>query len=305
MEEKSAAVISVIYPEAICFLDSYLKSLETQTFTNFDLLLGNDNVEDLGSFIDKYNVNTHTFRLNGSPVKNRIDLINIALSSGYESIIFSDCDDIFSQNRIEQSLDLLNYNDVVVNDLDIISFDGSIIQFGYFSNRIEDGSIIKSSDLLHLNMMGLTNVAVNRNVLLKCAPILNNKVVALDWLLWTYVLLSGHDAKFTSSTSTLYRVHSNNIAGLPQEINKSLVLSGLKVKMLHYSALKGSSKRAIISPISYHQNLTLLYNNFSLAQKMSLDSVWLDEYILALKAKESKYPLWWENIKTPEQVRML
>ena len=119
-------------------------------------------------------------------------------------------------------------------------------------------------------------------------------MVAFDWILWTHALLSGFKAQFTTSTSTKYRVYSSNIAGLPQEINHSTVSCGLSVKMMHYGKLASCNE-------SYKQ----LYDVFSMAKEMSLDSTWLCEYIKALREEQMEYPMWWENIKTPEQVRML
>ena len=48
-----------------------------------------------------------------------------------------------------------------------------------------------------------------------------------------------------------------------------------------------------------------LKGDFSKAKKMSLDTLWFSDYIIALNEQMIEYPMWWENIKTPEQVRML
>jgi glycosyltransferase involved in cell wall biosynthesis len=291
---KAIVVIGVVYPAATPYLNSYLESLEKQTFQNFDLILGNDGVTELEVYLQKYSLKTTVYPSSGLHIQNRIDLINIALKAGYEYIIFTDCDDYFSLNRVEESVNLLKNNHIVVNDLDILSDDLKIKQLSYFSNRIDDGKILKTKDILHYNMMGLTNVSVRREVLLKCVDSLKPDVVALDWILWSHALLNGFKAKFTNNTSTKYRVYSGNIAGLPQELNNLTITSGLSVKIMHYAGLR-----------SFDAQYLKLFNDFSEAKKMSRDPSWLSDYIIALNQEKIEYPLWWENIKTPEQVKVL
>ena len=293
MSDLSIVIIGAIYPAVTKYLDSYLDSLEKQTLEKFDLVLANDGVNDLENYLQKYSLKTTVYPASGSAIQIRIDLINFALKAGYKYIIFSDCDDYLSLNRVEECAKLLKNNHIVINDLDIVSDDFKIKQLNYFSNRIENGKILKTKDILHHNMMGLTNVSVRREVLLKCFSSLKPDVVALDWILWTHALINGFKAKFTTSTSTKYRVYSGNIAGLPQELNNLTVSSGVSVKIMHYAGLK-----------SFNAEYQKLFNDFSKVKKMSLDTLWLSDYIIALSEQMIEYPMWWENIKTPEQLRM-
>jgi len=290
---QAIVVIGVVYPAATPYLNSYLESLEKQTCQNFDLILANDGVTELEVYLQKYSLKTTVYPTSGSQIQIRIDLIKFALKAGYEYIIFTDCDDYFSLNRVEECANLLKNNHIVINDLDIVPDDLKSKQLSYFSNRIDDGKILKTKDILHYNMMGLTNVSVRREVLLKCVASLKPEVVALDWILWTHALLKGFKAKFTNSTSTKYRVYSGNIAGLPQELNNLTVSSGLSVKIMHYARLK-----------SFDVEYQKLFNDFSKVKKMSLDASWFSDYIIALNEQKIEYPMWWENIKTLEQVKV-
>ena len=89
-----------------------------------------------------------------------------------------------------------------------------------------------------------------------------------------------------SETSTIYRIHISNTAGLPQKIDRPNVLKGIKVKRDHYRQLSEENER--------YNNL---YLNFNKIHKRSADKSWLNDYIEKLIINKIDYPFWWENIR--------
>ena len=294
MRKNDVAVVGVMHPGIAKYLNSYFDSLEVQTFKDFDLILFNDGLSVEKTFFKKFTLNTILQEISGTPGEIRHKLIHSVLNAGYEFIVFSDCDDFYSRNRLEICVNLLDRSHIIVNDLDIVSENGETQQHCYFSNRLDEGRLIEFRDLLNCNMMGFTNTATRREVLSDCLPFLDINAIAFDWLLWTYALWKGNSAKFTSLTSSKYRVYPGNIAGIPQKINKEQVLRGISVKSSHHREFVTISKE--------HQDM---YDSFSKVEKDSQDIVWLNDYILALKENEIETPMWWENIRIPKEVGLL
>jgi hypothetical protein len=286
MNKNKIAVVGVLYPNVEPYVNSYISSLENQTYKEFDLILMNDGWKDAELFFENSSLSYEIYNAIGSPVKIRIDLIEKLLKLDYEKIIFTDCDDCFSNNRVEISVENLKNYDIVVNDLDIVSEDNQDIDKLYLSNRIKDKKILKVENILHSNIMGLSNTAANSSVLKKCLPFLGSNLIALDWFLWTHALNFGYKAIFTSTTSTKYRIYSGNVAGMPQKINKKEVLYGISIKLEHYREL-----------VNLDVKFEKLFNDFSNIKKNSEDCDWLNNYILQLKNRQSLKPFWWENIK--------
>lgn len=294
MQDNNVAVLGVLHPGVTDYIQEYLKSLERQTYQKFDLILFDDGFNEI-QLIESNSLNIIIKKTQGSPSDIRLSLINYVLEKEYEFIIFTDCDDFFSSNRIEISVSTLSKQEIAVNDLDLVSERGEIRQKNYLSKRLQNGQCIKINDLLHSNMMGLTNTAVRKEVLIECLPVLHSEVIAFDWLLWSSALdANDNEAMFTSETSTQYRIHQDNIAGFPELIDEKILRDGIEIKLSHYKNLANLG--------SVYENL---YNSFALAKKMSQNSTWLGEYIVALNENRMKNPLWWENIKTPEEVGIL
>ncbi len=293
MTNNSVAVVGVLYPLPKTFINDYIKSLESQSFKEFDLILFNDGFEDTKK-LKKNSLNILLEDVSGTPSEIRLKLINYILESNYEHIIFTDCDDFFSFNRIETSLDLLSSNKIICNDLDLITETGEVLASKYLSYRIIDGQKIIIDDLLDSNMMGLTNTATRKELLKDCISLLSSEVIAFDWLLWSASLLKNNDAIFTTDTTTKYRIYENNIAGFPRNISTRYIRKGIDVKLFHYKELS-----------EVNSNFQSLYEHFKYVKEMSNNDNWVKEYIIALNKYKEDNSLWWEDIKIPKEVGIL
>ncbi len=293
MPNNNVAVVGVLYPLASAYINDYIKSLESQSFKNFDLVLFNDGFKDAQK-LKSNSLNILLKNISGTPSEIRLKLINHIIDSSYEYIIFTDCDDLLAVNRVETSLNLLDKNKIIFNDLDLISETGEGLEYKYLSSRLEDGQKIKIDNLLNFNMMGLSNTAVKKDVLANCLIMLNSDVIAFDWLLWSIALLNNDCAIFSSKTTTKYRIYKNNIAGFPKEISSSFLKRGIAVKLLHYQELSEIDS-------SYKS----LYESFNYVNEMSNNDDWLQEYIIALNKHKEHNSLWWEDIKIPKEVGIL
>ena len=284
-------VIGTVYPGAELFLNDYFDSLEKQTFKEFDLLIANDNLDGLMQLLSGRNLDYLIIDVDSSASSNRRELIRKAMDLGYQKIIFTDCDDISKENRIDIVSNLLNTYHIVLNDLDIINLNGNEGEMMIFSERYGETGKILLPDLLTGNMMGLSNTAVKTEILQGCPALISGDPIAFDWYLWSSVLLAGHEAKFTAETSTQYRVYGDNVAGLPQSLNEKTVARGVEVKRQHYGLMAKLDSR-----------YSKLETEFQFVSECLQNKSWRKDYLSALKKYAVENHIWWENIRTSSEV---
>lgn len=237
----SIAVGSVIYKQAVKYLDDFFISLKNQTMQNFDVILVNDDIDDkeFSTFLKKY---IHFF---GSRIKVikahsnifqpyllRIQLLKAVKEFGYDFLVLCDCDDKCAFNRIEMSQvnceterwffynELLNFDDQnLMPPLPLITED--ILQ------------------LIEYNYLGLTNtMLVMRHIsyeFIKSLKEGNTKV--FDWYLYSRILLAGGTGEKIENTYTYYRIHQENIAGVARGM-LSDIMREKQIKQKHYSLLR-------------------------------------------------------------------
>jgi len=209
---KSVAFLTTIFPMEEQFLIDFFDSLNGQTYDNFDVIVVNDGYDNFYDVKMKYqNLSIIELSCSGTPAKNREYGINYCIDNKYDILIFGDSDDYFSNNRITKSVKLLSDHEIVVNDLTTFDKIG-IIQHKYISNRVKNNSIINYSFIKDKNIFGMTNTAINLNILDKVK--FDDSLVAVDWFMFKDLLKLGHNAIFTNEIISYYRQYSDNTIGL-------------------------------------------------------------------------------------------
>lgn len=285
-------VIGVVYPGIERFLKDSFDSLERQSKADFDVLIANDKLANINSFLETSELNVQIFNVSGTHSSNRRSLIHRAIEGNYRKIIFADFDDMFESNRIQVISDLLDKSAVVVNDSDLVGLEGDLIKSRYFSQRYGEAEKITERHLLNGNMMGLANTAAQANVFIDNPAILHGDSVAFDWYLWSSILLKGNSAIFTTKTATKYRVYNDNMAGLPQALTIQNIRRGVEVKRQHYALIANLDD-------SYKE----LAEEFKHTSNMLKNKQWGSEYLKLLKENAIENHIWWENIRTPKEMR--
>ncbi|MGM0938220.1 MAG: NeuD/PglB/VioB family sugar acetyltransferase [Pseudomonadota bacterium] len=281
--QNKIAFLTAIYPINEEYVHEFMDSLIKQSYKKFDLIILNDNFGDLEPIKNKYN-QLHIIEISshGNIAKNREALINYAKNNAYNILIFGDIDDKFENNRIETSINKLRNHDIVVNELE--SFKGKRTEKkDILSSRIDNNFEIKLDFILDKNIFGLSNTAIkikNKNDLnIKLDP----SLIAVDWYLFSYLLLSGYSAIFTNETTTYYRQHDANIVGSPH-LDLENLKKTLNVKKIHFE------KMSIIEPTLYNKRLMHL----NLLNKRIED---INESNLVIEKNKLLFPLWWEIIE--------
>ncbi len=269
---QKIAFLTTIFPMNDDFLTDFFNSLEEQTFKKFDIIVVNDGYEQFDTIKKRYiHLNIIELPYKNTPSKNREYGINYVKKMGYDIVIFGDSDDYFENNRIEKSIELLRGHDIVVNDLSLFNSNG-IYNHKYLSNRIKNHTIIDFDFILEKNIFGLSNTAIRLNLL--DSVDFDPSLIAVDWYLFSLLLLKAKHTIFTNETQTFYRQYSDNTIGMG-EITLENIQNILKVKKTHYALMQ--------KHLPYYEEL---YNNV-----IELDNT---KDFSNLSTLTMQYPFWWE-----------
>jgi len=288
---NEVVVIGTVYPGVEKYLDDYFSSLENQTCQEFDVLIANDGLGDLESVFEENNLHCKSIDVKGTVSSNRRNIMRHAMEMGYQRLVFTDCDDMFEENRIEVVNELLDNAAIVVNDLDITDEKGINIEARYFLRRFSEAEVINEDTIRAGNIMGLSNTAVRVEALNDVPALTTGDSIAFDWYLWACIFHLGNEAHFTGKTSTKYRVYGSNTAGLPQVLNESNIRKGIEVKQQHYELMS-----------QFDPAYSELHSNFNELSNKWVNSAWRNDYIGALKENAVDNHMWWENIRPPSEV---
>lgn len=287
--KNRACVFTVVYPGCIKFWGDFIASVESQDYQPFDLVLLNDGVTDVHRQLPNGNINMIVIPASGSIAEIREQGIRWLIDSRYDTIIFADADDYFSKNRVRTSIEMIQQADIYVNDISMVSSEGLLLEDKYFSNRLNNGIYPDIEFLVNRNIMGLGNTAVRREALRGIE--IPKDTVAVDWLLFTDLLLNDRAAVFSNDAVTFYRQHEANTIGLGKPDEKRIMKS-IEVQSRHsaYFAPESELHKAHLDHIlELKQYLTGNRENFNL-------------YVEQVQKNITPFPFWWEEVKTLEEL---
>ena len=274
--------MTVVYPGMELYWKDFITSLEAQTCRDFDLIIINDGVTDFE--FESQILNITTLNCSASISKVREFAINTIIEFGYQTIIFGDSDDFFKENRVEVSLNALKEYDIVVNELEL--FAGEKMIGNCFSQVLNNKQEISLDFIKNKNLFGLSNTAIRLNKIPNI--ILEDYLIAVDWYLFTYLLSKNKKAVFLAETSTFYRQHGQNTAGMRQEKDLSQIQKGILVKKYHCQAVL---ERNLFPEDSYW------YKNWQFFSELYDNENKLKEYFKNLNQNEIRNSLfWWAEI---------
>jgi glycosyltransferase involved in cell wall biosynthesis len=284
---KKIAFLTTVFPMKSSYLDDFFKSLNEQTYTNFDVVVVNDGyVKFREVMVEFSNLNIIELQYSDTVAKNREFGINFVKENDYDILIFGDSDDYFDKNRVRISVELLANTDIVVNDLTLFSDANGIFHRKYISNRVVGNTQVTLEFIKNKNIFGLSNTAINVMILGDIS--FDKDMVAVDWYLYTILLLKNKKALFTNKTITYYRQYGNNAIGMGLGLaTKEAILKSILVKSKHYHLLKKEDESFIAL---YENNLKLKHEFEEHAKLEELNT-------------HVENPLWWEDltVKTEEK----
>ncbi|MBY0206039.1 hypothetical protein [Paenibacillus cucumis (ex Kampfer et al. 2016)] len=230
---------TVVYKESFSYLPEYAKSINSQDWIGFDLLLLNDNLDDgeIQHLYSYFDTNVHVRLWNGMagslPSSLRVELIQKAKKLGYDLLVLGDFDDTFSKDRISQ-IQSVYEGEVAFYYNELYYFDQ---KKSFFKTLPAQTNEIDS--ILECNYLGLSNTAINLNAisyeLIEKLNVSNGPI--FDWFLYSVLLMEGCRGVKVDQCKTYYRIHVNNIAGEISN-NSDAIHKEIQIKLMHYKNLK-------------------------------------------------------------------
>lgn len=216
MEDK-VDILMTTYNTKIEYLKKQIDSILNQTYSNINLLISDDNsinkeVQDVVKQYEKKDnrVKIYIQKENLGYIKNFEFLLK---QSEAEYIMFSDHDDIWYEDKVEESLKKLKKEDVdlVYCNSNQIDENGKIIEEDYFK--------YKNVPLVN----GHSNIALSRYIGIGCSQMFTksvktkmlpftNEVMAHDWLV-SFIANENKGIACIEKTLFGYRLHNTNVFG--------------------------------------------------------------------------------------------
>jgi len=227
MKNNDTLLMGVVFENVKPYLNKYIKSLNNQSVISFDLLILNDGYkEDIPD--NKFNNHIINILNNQTSAQIRQSGINYAIKNNYKNIIFTDTDDYFSQNYVESLMLGLENNDFVYSNILPVDDKGITIN-NYFPLPYEAN---RYDEIIKYNFIGLGCSAVKSEIIkeINIPP----DIVAVDWFLYTILLLNGFTGKLVDNASVYYRQHYNNTVGGLKQLDCVRLFKGIDIKEKHY-----------------------------------------------------------------------
>jgi hypothetical protein len=288
------AVLTVAYParDIETYAHECFTSLEAQTDADFSVIVMNDGLVGLPDIVRGRALNVSVEDISGTPAAIRRVAIRGAIEQGFDALVFADIDDLFAENRVALSKQLLGQGEPLVCNELLLFGRGYERPRPMLGPRLNDGATITAADLDDANCMGMSNTAMRVDCIDPKLLDRTDDVVAFDWLFFTLFLRSGLTAKFTTATHTHYRQHAGNVATV-RELSNDDILRGVRVKREHFAAL---------SEDPYFHSRAKAFAD--MAVKLEGDTALTQRYCSAVRAHAPQNPLWWEPIKTLEELSL-
>lgn len=283
-------VFGVIYTGVEKYLEDYFCSLDQQTYANFDILIIEDGL-DLPQKYCRNNLIKKKSSEKNTPADIRYFGIEYSRNNNYDVIIFTDCDDFFSENRVERSIQSLKSADFYVNKLIPIDEFGKIIDG---IDNITVPSQLGINEILNANYFGMSNTALNIKSLPKDFYIPSD-LVAVDWWLYTILLLKNRKYISDEKVITFYRQYYKNTIGITSFLDKGRLQKGINVKKIHYTTLlEYCKKMGLIDCCLLLKKSILELNELSTRAQ---DENFIKNYITVINKNMDKIKTgWWSEI---------
>jgi len=281
---NNICLFTVIYPGCEPWLPRFFESVRDQTRNDFDLMILNDGMPNENNFIPDIPDRIQLLPVTGTIAKVREQGVDLLMDSNYEKIIFADADDYFSENRVGNAAKALESVDIYVNDLSSVNEKEELISKNYFSRRLGKQFEIEPGFILRKNILGLGNSAVRHSALRKIY--IPDDTIAVDWLIFTDMLLNGSTALFKSDSVSYYRQHDKNTAGL-KSITPDKVMHSLKVQIQNASYFAEHSQ-------PHHEWHSKLLDMDSIISESGFS---LSDIMPELRSVLPSHPFWWEEIQ--------
>lgn len=254
-------VFGVIYQGSNPYLEDYFTTIYNQNRTDFDILIIEDNFKLPKRFVQNNMIILQSYFK--TPAQIRLDGINFAKKYGYEILLFTDTDDYYSLNRINNTIENITNFSFICNNLLLVDNNKNVLEEIFIPENIDFRELLKG------NFFGLSNTAVR----LSAFPdnfVIPSSLIAVDWWIYSNLLLNGSKYIIDFDITTFYRQHDKNTSVNYESFSERKLNFILKVKIEHYRNL-------------------LQYANFKNQKDKKIVNQYLSEFVELESKIDNKY----------------
>ena len=283
------ALYTTFYPAMLPYLETFWKSIKSQTDSEFECWLGLDGVEilDIEMRLGQLEVNW-LLAEQGSSIASLRQRALETICERYEAVILVDSDDVLYPNRVASAKAALQNFDVYACALDLIDEQGRELGLRFGLAEQKDWQDF----LVTVNVFGFSNTAYRCSVIKKALPI-PAEVVMVDWLVVTRTLSASAHLFFDSVPRMAYRQYPDNTARVLSPYTPVQIVRASQLVLRHYDHVLTDLNLEMAKPYLKRRAEVQQFAQ-SITQKERLE-----RYTKALNALKPVF-YWWECVAHPE-----
>lgn len=175
-----------------------------------------------------------------SPAAVRRAMLVAGVRSGADVLIFADMDDMLLANAPGQHLAALADADFSYGDLCLMDAAGNDLRRRFFDRTEVPWHVDSAGSVLRRNFLGLSNTAVRTVRLPSSVLQVPDDVLAVDWWLFTTLLLGGRRGARTTAPVARYRLHDDNALGAGIPATPEALRRAYAIMQRHYRAFRAA-----------------------------------------------------------------
>ena len=215
-------MVSIVIPtyKRPHFLDRLLKSIASQTFKKFEIIVVDDcspNYNDYVLVIEKYKKNLKEFKFlrnsenRGAPYSRNRGI----KEAKYDLIALVDDDDEWLPKKLEMQFEIFKNNNenlgLVYTWTDAIDENGKVVY--KYRSEIEGNP---KKEILKECFIPSPSVMVRKKAIIEAGLFDEKMPSCQDWDMWTRIIMKGYEVKVVKEVVTIYHKHREGNIGLSE-----------------------------------------------------------------------------------------
>lgn len=221
--------ISIVIPtyKRANYLDDLLRSIQTQTFQDFEIIIVDDcspNQDEYKKVIEKYNskFKALTFLVNKQNLGACHSRNKGIKKAKYDLIALVDDDDRWLPKKLENQVNMFTQypdTDIIYTWADAVDENGKIID--KYRAEIEGNP---KSQILKNCFMPSSSIMVKKQSIVSIGMFDESMPSCQDWDMWTRMILNGAKVKVVKQINTIYQKHNNASIGSNPKLYKGYMI---------------------------------------------------------------------------------
>jgi len=288
MKLSNNAITTVLHDKNLKYLKYFKKNLSSEKRIDVDIIVFCHRINK------RYkNIKNYTFihlKKNLSIVDVRNYILNFLIKEKYKKVMFTDLEDFFKFKRVEKTFKYLDNYDIVFNNISLFK-KHNIFKKNILNNLVTKDNNFNYLKIVNSNYLGFCNSGLKVKLLSNI--VIPKNIIAVDWWIFTLILMKKRNVKFLKNISTNYRLDESNILGISKKMSKEKLKLLINIKLKHYlNLIKFCDKFSIKSKKKVFLEY---YNNLKKLRLLSKNSQFNKSIVREINKKKYNFSKGWFN----------